>query len=120
MAKKSPKSSKQRTQFWPLWITAVSVMFVALVLGFLAGTSQSVYKFSPNQSEFIDGIIAGTEYRVEYEEWADLLEPKDYDIRSDPKQRCAGEFFPQRPVAMDGCLQALQERPPGGFKIPHE
>lgn len=104
-----------------LRVLILSVLGSALVagcLGYVVGSDDHLYNFTTNQNRFIDGLVWGTRYRADFEDWQLTSDKIPGDARQEPEQRCAGRFFPEDPTGMSGCLQALKDRPPEGYKLP--
>jgi hypothetical protein len=99
-------------------LSVIGSILVSGTIGYLIGTSRLVYSFTPGQIEFIDGVVAGSHYREDYEEWSKEKPLQSTDIRGKPGVRCAADFFPKSPLGMDGCLAALDGRPPDGYQLP--
>jgi len=91
---------------------------MAFLIGYTMGSSQYLNSFSVNQIEFMEGVVQGTRFRIDYEAWqADAKHDPD-DPAQEPEARCAGDYYPDRPLAMSGCIQALTDPPEGGYRLP--
>jgi hypothetical protein len=106
---------------WILVLAIVSTSLFAGTAGYFMGANDLAGEFSPEQVEYVDGLMYGTQVKAEREDW--LIEFKDKkapgnDYRAFPGQRCAGKFFPDHPVAMKGCIAAQDPRPPNGYQFP--
>ncbi len=120
-----PLRTSQRTRGRRLQVTVnvaalavIGAAAIAGILGYTIGGRQQVYTFTPDQMQFIDGLVAGTQYRADNQEWLKDPDGDPRDERANPDNRCAGDFFPAQPMGMQGCLLALEGRPPEGYKIP--
>lgn len=106
---------------WMLIFAVIGSVLLSGTAGYFIGKNNLAGEFSVEQVQFVDGLIAGTEFRVERDQWLEQFKAKraaDNDIRAFPGQRCAGKFFPDQPVAMKGCLAAQEPRPPKGYQYP--
>jgi hypothetical protein len=99
-------------------IALVGAILISGGLGYLIGSSSAEYTFTPQQTQFVDGIVAGTQYKSDYDDWKKVEPRNGLDPRSEPETRCASKFYPDKPLGMEGCLMALQGRPPAGYKMP--
>lgn len=100
-----------------LWFAAVMCFTFGIVIGFSIDEF-ILERFSTNQQAFIDGVVAGSRFKLEYTAWQAITPAPENDPRSDPTQRCAAAYFPNNDNAMEGCLQAVAGRPEGGYQIP--
>jgi len=97
---------------------AIGVSVMAFVLGYTMGTSQHLNSFSDNQIDFMEGVVQGTEFRLDFEEWNEDPKHDPEDPAQEPEARCAGDFYPDRPLAMSGCIQGLTDPPGDGYRLP--
>lgn len=117
-------TSRSRSMSSMLWVLILAVFATALLsggLGYVLGANDLAGEMSPEQVQFVDGLIFGTQVKIEREEWVEEFGRKEVggtDFRAFPGQRCAGKFFPDQPVAMKGCLAAQEPRPPKGYQYP--
>jgi hypothetical protein len=86
--------------------------------GYAAGANNLAGQFSVDQTQFVDGLVYGTQIKTEWVEQNPDKQATSNDFQVYFTQRCAGKFFPALPVAMKGCLAAQQPRPPEGYQYP--
>lgn len=98
--------------------TAVGTSVMSGTLGYASGNNTHSETFSTYPAKFVDGLVVGTSYRRDYEEWKALDPQPLNDVRSEPAQRCAGSYFPEDGYGMAGCIQALTDKPVTGYHIP--
>lgn len=90
-----------------LLVALVSVAVMAAGAGYLIGLSQRDDRvFTVRQQEYLAGLVAGTSLRNDHLPLARL------------RSTCAGTFYPDRPVAMAGCVAGLSNPPEGGYRLP--
>lgn len=94
-----------------LVISLLAIAAMAGGVGFIVGAGQTRAdtQFTPAEQDFMHGLVRGTEIR------------SDPAYKTDPARRsvCAGQFYPDHPDAMAGCVQALHNPGPGGYRMPH-
>jgi hypothetical protein len=112
-----PRSAITAKRFLSILIGVVlGTSLLAITFGYILGSQQEA-TITTGQEDYITGIVQGTRFKIDFEKWQSEKSP-EFDYRSSPATRCAGLFYPTRDLAMAGCLQALQERPEGGYTIP--
>ena len=100
-----------------MWVSTILCFTFGVALGFSVDEFV-LERFSSDQRAYIDGVVAGARFKLEYSDWKAMANPSESDMRSDPTRRCAALYFPNNDKAMDGCLQAVAGRPEGGYQIP--
>lgn len=106
---------------WILVLSVIAAIIFSGVAGYFIGNNDLAGEFSTDQTQFIDGLVYGTQVKTEREQWVQEFQNKHVpanDIRAYPSQRCAGKFFPDQPVAMKGCISAQEPRPSKGYQYP--
>lgn len=90
-----------------LVICLFAVAAMGAGVGYLMG-AQSNHDFTVSQEDFLYGLVAGTKIRT------------DHTFVTDAQRRsaCAGQFYPLKPLAMAGCVEALHDPPSDGYHIP--
>lgn len=117
----TPRSRSASSFIIILILSVVASALFAGVFGYFVGSRHLAGEFTPQQIEYIDGLVFGIQLKTEREEWEEEFSRKEVagnDFRAFPGQRCAGKFFPDQPVAMKGCLAAQEPRPPKGYQFP--
>ena len=114
-----PPPRRKGSPIWRVLVPSLlGVAALAFLLGFTSGASQHLNRFSTDQHKFLTGLIQGTEYRAEFEEWRVDPNHDPQDPAQEPEGRCAGDFYPDQPLEMSGCVQALTDPPADGYKLP--
>lgn len=98
-------------------MSSIGAAIVGLMVGYFLGAATASTTFTATQAKFIQGVVYGTDMRHDFEDWTNE-KAADTDPRSSPKVRCAARFFPDDAIAMSGCVQALEDPGPGGYKVP--
>ena len=114
----APRKAARNSLTRVLVLAVIGTGVLAGVLGYALGTSQNVGRFTPDQSQFLVGLVQGTRFRIDFEAWRDDPKRDPQDIAGEPEARCAGDYYPEDPFAMSGCVQALNDPPPEGYRIP--
>lgn len=92
---------------WDFVIFIVGILG-SLVLGFSVGFAYvEVDDLTTAQRLYIDGIVSGTTFRVE------AKNPNPPPLP--PSQRCIEMYYPDRPLRLAGCLDAVND---AGWEMP--